>query len=179
MLMTKMAQFSRRFAGVVNGIACYFVAGKRLCFARECSNRSGDDFLLLFPLYHRLAHVALLAFTSSVLAHHGARLSSTKNTSAQSCSSNPRPRPCVAVRPKTLPAARRARYPRRHAAHAAHHPLRALSAPSGVLRLRALTRCADTEIDWETYMVQVKLFLKGEQDYSRISGPTGPLVYVP
>jgi hypothetical protein len=27
-------------------------------------------------------------------------------------------------------------------------------------------------------MMQVELFLKGEQDYSRISGPTGPLVYV-
>jgi hypothetical protein len=35
----------RRFAGVVNGIACYCVADKRLCFARECSNRSGDAFL--------------------------------------------------------------------------------------------------------------------------------------
>ncbi|KAJ3778226.1 glycosyltransferase family 58 protein [Lentinula raphanica] len=34
-----------------------------------------------------------------------------------------------------------------------------------------------TEIDWETYMVQVELYLKGERDYSRISGPTGPLVY--
>ena len=29
------------FAGVVNGIACY-LKGQRLCFARECSNRSGD-----------------------------------------------------------------------------------------------------------------------------------------
>ncbi|KAF5391264.1 hypothetical protein D9757_001982 [Collybiopsis confluens] len=34
-----------------------------------------------------------------------------------------------------------------------------------------------TEIDWETYMIQVQLFLKGERDYSNISGPTGPLVY--
>ena len=31
------------FAGVVNGIACYLIADKRLCFARECSNRSGDE----------------------------------------------------------------------------------------------------------------------------------------
>jgi hypothetical protein len=30
------------FAGVVNGIACY--TAKRLGFARECSNRSGDAF---------------------------------------------------------------------------------------------------------------------------------------
>ncbi|KAH8117363.1 glycosyltransferase family 58 protein [Phellopilus nigrolimitatus] len=34
-----------------------------------------------------------------------------------------------------------------------------------------------TEIDWETYMYHVELYLKGERDYSAISGPTGPLVY--
>ncbi|THH18490.1 hypothetical protein EW146_g2511 [Bondarzewia mesenterica] len=34
-----------------------------------------------------------------------------------------------------------------------------------------------TEIDWETYMYQVKLYIKGERDYSYITGPTGPLVY--
>ncbi|KAI0273566.1 mannosyltransferase [Gloeopeniophorella convolvens] len=34
-----------------------------------------------------------------------------------------------------------------------------------------------TEIDWETYMYQVNLYLKGERNYSSISGPTGPLVY--
>ncbi|KAF7322883.1 Dol-P-Man:Man(5)GlcNAc(2)-PP-Dol alpha-1,3-mannosyltransferase [Mycena chlorophos] len=34
-----------------------------------------------------------------------------------------------------------------------------------------------TEIDWETYMAQVQVYLKGELDYSRIAGPTGPLVY--
>ncbi|KAJ6596776.1 mannosyltransferase [Mycena vulgaris] len=34
-----------------------------------------------------------------------------------------------------------------------------------------------TEIDWETYMVQTDVYLKGELDYSRITGPTGPLVY--
>ena len=34
------------FAGVVNGIACY--PAKRLGFARECSNRSGDGSFTLF-----------------------------------------------------------------------------------------------------------------------------------
>ena len=42
--------------------------------------------------------------------------------------------------------------------------------------LHHLKRVLDTEIDWETYMIQVQLFLKGERDYSNISGPTGPLV---
>ena len=36
----------------------------------------------------------------------------------------------------------------------------------------------DTEIDWETYMYQIELFVNGERDYALISGPTGPLVYV-
>lgn len=35
----------------------------------------------------------------------------------------------------------------------------------------------DTEIDWSTYMVQIRLFLNGERQYSKITGPTGPLVY--
>jgi len=34
---------------VVNGIACY-LQFKRLGFARECSNRSGDDFFIPFPV---------------------------------------------------------------------------------------------------------------------------------
>ncbi|KAI0341804.1 glycosyltransferase family 58 protein [Trametopsis cervina] len=34
-----------------------------------------------------------------------------------------------------------------------------------------------TEIDWETYMYQLELYMKGERDYAFISGPTGPLVY--
>ncbi|GJE95191.1 glycosyltransferase family 58 protein [Phanerochaete sordida] len=34
-----------------------------------------------------------------------------------------------------------------------------------------------TEIDWETYIYQLELYLKGERDYALISGPTGPLVY--
>lgn len=35
----------------------------------------------------------------------------------------------------------------------------------------------DTEIDWTTYMQQVRLFLDGERDYTLIKGDTGPLVY--
>ncbi|KAI0053995.1 glycosyltransferase family 58 protein [Auriscalpium vulgare] len=34
-----------------------------------------------------------------------------------------------------------------------------------------------TEIDWETYIYQIEVYRKGERDYSKISGPTGPLVY--
>ncbi|KAF8626241.1 hypothetical protein AX15_004921 [Amanita polypyramis BW_CC] len=34
-----------------------------------------------------------------------------------------------------------------------------------------------TEIDWKTYMVQISLYLKGERNYSNLTGPTGPLVY--
>ncbi|KIW21117.1 hypothetical protein PV08_01697 [Exophiala spinifera] len=34
-----------------------------------------------------------------------------------------------------------------------------------------------TEIDYTTYMAQVRMFLDGERNYSKITGPTGPLVY--
>ncbi|KAF9036614.1 glycosyltransferase family 58 protein [Panaeolus papilionaceus] len=36
---------------------------------------------------------------------------------------------------------------------------------------------SDTEIDWETYMIQTKAFLSGQYNYTLITGPTGPLVY--
>lgn len=36
---------------------------------------------------------------------------------------------------------------------------------------------ADTEIDYTTYMVHVRMFLDGERRYGKITGPTGPLVY--
>ncbi|KIX00070.1 uncharacterized protein Z518_10997 [Rhinocladiella mackenziei CBS 650.93] len=35
----------------------------------------------------------------------------------------------------------------------------------------------DTEIDFTTYMAQVRVFIGGETEYSKITGPTGPLVY--
>ncbi|KAF9651515.1 glycosyltransferase family 58 protein [Thelephora ganbajun] len=34
-----------------------------------------------------------------------------------------------------------------------------------------------TEIDWETYMHQIEVYLRGERNYSLIDGPTGALVY--
>ncbi|KXN82615.1 Dol-P-Man:Man(5)GlcNAc(2)-PP-Dol alpha-1,3-mannosyltransferase [Leucoagaricus sp. SymC.cos] len=34
-----------------------------------------------------------------------------------------------------------------------------------------------TEIDWETYMVQTELYIKGQHNFTLITGPTGPLVY--
>ncbi|KAF2789565.1 glycosyltransferase family 58 protein [Melanomma pulvis-pyrius CBS 109.77] len=34
-----------------------------------------------------------------------------------------------------------------------------------------------TEIDWRTYMQHIELYLKGERDYRKIVGSTGPLVY--
>ena len=35
----------------------------------------------------------------------------------------------------------------------------------------------DTEIDWTAYMQQVAQYVKGERDYAKIEGGTGPLVY--
>lgn len=42
---------------------------------------------------------------------------------------------------------------------------------------QANKKFSDTEIDFTTYMAQVRMFLDGERDYSKITGPTGPLVY--
>jgi len=41
----------------------------------------------------------------------------------------------------------------------------------------SLTPTSDTEIDWETYMVHTELYIKGQYNYTLITGPTGPLVY--
>lgn len=35
----------------------------------------------------------------------------------------------------------------------------------------------DTEIDWRSYMQQVDQYIAGEEDYLKIKGDTGPLVY--
>ncbi|KAF2467669.1 Lethal(2)neighbour of Tid protein, partial [Lindgomyces ingoldianus] len=34
-----------------------------------------------------------------------------------------------------------------------------------------------TEIDWKTYMEHIEIYMKGEIDYRKIEGSTGPLVY--
>ncbi|KAG7092366.1 hypothetical protein E1B28_008725 [Marasmius oreades] len=46
-----------------------------------------------------------------------------------------------------------------------------------IMSLLILKLVPYTEIDWETYMIHVQLYDKGQRDYSRITGPTGPLVY--
>jgi hypothetical protein len=43
--------------------------------------------------------------------------------------------------------------------------------------LMLMRKLLDTEIDWSTYMQQIAVFLKGERDYRKIEGSTGPLVY--
>lgn len=54
-----------------------------------------------------------------------------------------------------------------------------MSSTSSVYSLHeANKQSSDTEIDWETYMAQIELYIKGQYNYTLISGPTGPLVYV-
>uniref|UniRef100_T1KW27 dolichyl-P-Man:Man5GlcNAc2-PP-dolichol alpha-1,3-mannosyltransferase n=1 Tax=Tetranychus urticae TaxID=32264 RepID=T1KW27_TETUR len=45
------------------------------------------------------------------------------------------------------------------------------------LNVYIVQRIKYTEIDWSTYMQQVKCFLNGELNYANISGDTGPIVY--
>ncbi|GMS84635.1 hypothetical protein PENTCL1PPCAC_6810 [Pristionchus entomophagus] len=46
-----------------------------------------------------------------------------------------------------------------------------------VVSLLIVKRVPYTEIDWSTYMQQVALYDKGERNYSKIEGDTGPCVY--
>ncbi|KAJ5973416.1 hypothetical protein N7481_010626 [Penicillium waksmanii] len=46
-----------------------------------------------------------------------------------------------------------------------------------VLCALVIWKISYTEIDWTTYMQQVKLYLDGERNYPSIEGSTGPLVY--
>lgn len=46
-----------------------------------------------------------------------------------------------------------------------------------ILSLLIIWKVSYTEIDYKTYIQQVKIFLNGERDYSRIAGDSGPLVY--
>ena len=83
------------------------------------------------------------------------------------------------LRPKVFLVARLAHHRRRC------RPLRAHPSPRKVCVPVSGQRPADdsdaslvTEIDFQTYLQQVDLVLKGERDYARLVGDTGPLVCV-
>ncbi|KAJ1832211.1 dolichyl-P-Man:Man(5)GlcNAc(2)-PP-dolichol alpha-1,3-mannosyltransferase [Coemansia sp. RSA 2706] len=46
-----------------------------------------------------------------------------------------------------------------------------------LLTFMVIRRVAYTEIDWRTYMQQIAGVLRGERNYAKLSGDTGPLVY--
>ncbi|KAL4887469.1 glycosyltransferase [Aspergillus karnatakaensis] len=52
-----------------------------------------------------------------------------------------------------------------------------LNIGDGLLCALIIWKVPYTEIDWTTYMQQIRLYLAGERDYTRIGGSTGPLVY--
>ncbi|KAL4931516.1 dolichyl-P-Man:Man(5)GlcNAc(2)-PP-dolichol alpha-1,3-mannosyltransferase [Aspergillus undulatus] len=52
-----------------------------------------------------------------------------------------------------------------------------LNLGDGLLCALIIWKVPYTEIDWTTYMQQIKLYHAGERDYTRIEGSTGPLVY--
>ncbi|KAL4975373.1 glycosyltransferase [Aspergillus desertorum] len=52
-----------------------------------------------------------------------------------------------------------------------------LNIADGLLCALIIWKVPYTEIDWTTYMQQIKLYLSGERDYTLIKGSTGPLVY--
>ncbi|RMD43561.1 hypothetical protein DV735_g1574, partial [Chaetothyriales sp. CBS 134920] len=53
----------------------------------------------------------------------------------------------------------------------------ALVGVEAVLCGAIIAKVAYTEIDWATYMTQVGVFLGGERQYAKLTGPTGPCVY--
>ncbi|TVY84288.1 Dol-P-Man:Man(5)GlcNAc(2)-PP-Dol alpha-1,3-mannosyltransferase [Lachnellula suecica] len=62
------------------------------------------------------------------------------------------------------------------------HPLSKYGPPllllaDALLTSAIISKIAYTEIDWTTYMEQVELYVKGETDYTKLTGATGPLVY--
>nr|CAD2143801.1 unnamed protein product [Meloidogyne enterolobii] len=46
-----------------------------------------------------------------------------------------------------------------------------------IMLYQIIQRVPYTEIDWKTYMQQVGCYLKGERNYSKLVGDTGPIVY--
>ncbi|KAL4919731.1 glycosyltransferase [Aspergillus aurantiobrunneus] len=52
-----------------------------------------------------------------------------------------------------------------------------LNVGDGVLCALIIWKVPYTEIDWTTYMQQIKLYVSGEREYTLIEGSTGPLVY--
>uniref|UniRef100_A0A1I8C2H5 dolichyl-P-Man:Man5GlcNAc2-PP-dolichol alpha-1,3-mannosyltransferase n=1 Tax=Meloidogyne hapla TaxID=6305 RepID=A0A1I8C2H5_MELHA len=46
-----------------------------------------------------------------------------------------------------------------------------------IMLYQIIQRVPYTEIDWKTYMQQVGCYLKGERNYFKITGDTGPIVY--
>ncbi|KAI6364692.1 dolichyl-P-Man:Man(5)GlcNAc(2)-PP-dolichol alpha-1,3-mannosyltransferase [Pyricularia oryzae] len=63
----------------------------------------------------------------------------------------------------------------RHPLSRAIPPL--LLAFDGLLCGLIIKKVPYTEIDWTTYMQQIKQYVTGERDYTKITGSTGPLVY--
>ncbi|CAK0838717.1 unnamed protein product [Prorocentrum cordatum] len=45
------------------------------------------------------------------------------------------------------------------------------------LTILIIRRVPFTDVDWETYMVQVDAVLHGQFDYAQLRGPTGPIAY--
>jgi hypothetical protein len=84
----------------------------------------------------------------------------------------------TAIRSQPLLGPRKSSNCCRCSTYAAYHPLCSMYELSVTCRVLVFHQkyISDTEIDWETYMYHIKIYLDGERDYSAIDGPTGPLV---